>query len=122
MGINEQNQIKILKLQFAFLEKGSRSHSIRTSWKRTTIFQGLPTCFNYNDPGQRHPCNECVLIAFVPSEKREESIPCRYIPMTRLGDTIESMESWAGREQLEDVVKNWLRDRIKKLEEKHITN
>ena len=118
MAQDAKNLLEILKLQLAFLENGCCGRSFRTLWKATSIFQDLPTCLNCSDPKQAHSCNKCVLIAFVPPARRAETVPCHHIPLTRLGDSMESIAGWAGREQSEDIVKNWLRE-IKKLEEEH---
>jgi hypothetical protein len=109
----------ILRFELDFLENGGCEVSIRNPRNRSAIFQESPTCLTFSDPKQTHPCTECALLEFVPPEKRAESAPCHFIPLTRSGDSIESIESWAGREEFEDIVKSWLRETIKRFEERN---
>ena len=119
MAIDDRNILETLKFELDFLEKGGYGRSVRTPWKPTSIFQDSPTCLNFNDPQRTHPCNECLLIAFVPPENRAEPVPCHHIPLTKSGDTVESAQRWANQKELEEAVKSWLRDTIKRLEEEH---
>src|ERR1051326_1676914 len=117
-----ENVLRILKFELDFLENGGCRQSVRNPRSRSAIFQESPTCLTFSDPKQTHPCKECVVIEFVPAEHRAESAPCHHIPLTRLGDSAESLESWAGREEFEDIVKNWLRETIESLEERNARN
>ena len=62
-----------------------------------------------------------ITMEFVPPERRAESAPCHHIPLTRSGDSAESIQLWTCPEEFEDIVKNWLRDMIKRLEEENST-
>jgi len=119
MLTDDRKVLEALKSELDFLEKGGYGRSVRTPWKPTSVFQDSPTCLNFSDPKQTHPCNECLLMAFVPPESRGESVPCHHIPLTSAGDTVESAERWGNQAELETVVKAWLRETIKRLEKQH---
>jgi hypothetical protein len=44
-------------------------------------------------------------------------VPCHDIPLTAAGDTISMAEQWADQQELEQVVRNWLRGTIRSLEQ-----
>lgn len=81
------------------------------------MFLDSPTCLNFATPYKVHACDECVLMQFVPAERQKESTPCHHIPLTDAGDTVKSAEAWADQDELEDLVKAWLRRAIGQLEE-----
>ena len=37
-----------------------------------------------------HPCDSCLLEQYVPEGQKKESSPCRFIPRTQDGATVES--------------------------------
>jgi hypothetical protein len=53
---------------------------------------------------------------FVPPERRHESVPCHHIPLTPSGKTVATIEPGGDQSELEEQVKNWLRETIKRLE------
>ena len=109
--------LEVLKFELDFIEKGDYGRSVRTPWRPTSIFQDSPSCINFNDPARPHLCEECVLMTFVPPERREEEVPCHHIPLTELGVTVDSVERWAHRDELEEILGKWLRKTIRRIEE-----
>jgi hypothetical protein len=86
------------------------------------VFEDSPTCMNVNaTPEERRPCSECVLIDFVPAERKSEKVPCRHIPLTENGDTLDSIYRWGTQEEVEDIVARWLRATIQRLDEQEET-
>lgn len=112
-----RDTLEVLKTELDFIEKGGYHPADPTAWRAKSIFQDSPTCLNFKDPQGRHPCDECRLISFVPSACRKQRVPCHHIPLTETGDTVESVERWADQQELEEVVKSWLRRTIKQLEQ-----
>jgi hypothetical protein len=53
---------------------------------------------------------------FVPPEKRHEAIPCHHIPLTASGQTVATIDQREDQSDLEEAVKKWLRETIKRLE------
>lgn len=117
MPKDERDLLVLFKEELDFLEKGGYGRSVKTPWKPTSAFQDSLTCINYGYPYRAHPCNECHLIDFVPDEKRAETIPCHHIPLDRQGDTVEMLESEDNQQKLESAVKDWLRAKIKEMED-----
>jgi hypothetical protein len=106
-----------LKGQLEFIEKGGYAEPTRTPWRPPTMFLDSPTCLNFGASHRTRPCDECVLMRFVPEVRWRARIPCHHIPLTKAGDTVESAEGWADQSDLEDLVKTWLRRTIEQLED-----
>jgi hypothetical protein len=108
--------IEVLKAELDFIEKGGYGRSVKTPWQPTAIFQDSPSCLNLGDVARSRPCSECLLIEFVPPEERTGDIPCHHIPLDATGKTIVELERNENQRETEDIVKNWLRETIKRLE------
>ena len=116
MSDDKRDVLEVLKFELSFLEQGGYGRSVRTPWKATSAFQDSPTCLNFNDPARPHPCSECFLTDLVPSESRQEDIPCHFIPLNNLGETVNSLERHAHQVELEETLRKWLRLTIARLE------
>lgn len=110
---DERNLAEVLKAELKFLNRGGYR---KPSWGPQFIFEDSPTCLNYRREADPKSCSECVLMQFVPGEKCDEKIPCRFIPLNERGDTVESMYRSATQEELESALRNWLTDEIEKLD------
>ena len=116
MAKDERDMLELLKSELDFIEKGGYGRSVRTPWKATSPFRDSLTCVNYALPEKAHPCNECHLIDFVPSDKQGKELPCHAIPLNAAGDTVESLENEDNQAKLEEALKEWMRAKIKELE------
>lgn len=117
MTKDDRDILELLKDELSFIEAGGYGRSVRTPWKPTSTFQDSLTCINYGYPYRAHPCNECHLIEFVDSEHKCTDIPCHHIPLDEAGETIEDLEAMDNDAKLERKVKDWLRARIRQIEE-----
>ena len=52
----------------------------------------------------------------MPPESRQADIPCHFIPLNNLGETVDSLERHAHQLELEEALKTWLRLTIARLE------
>lgn len=116
MSSDKRDILDVLKFELTFLEQGGYGRSVRTPWKPTSIFQDSLSCINFNDAERPHACNECLLTELVPGEGQDESVPCHHIPLNHDGETVDSMERQCNQVELEEAVKNWLRDTIHRIE------
>ncbi|HSB12027.1 MAG TPA: hypothetical protein VLM38_21250 [Blastocatellia bacterium] len=116
MSHDDRDTLEVLKAELDFIEKGGYGRSVKTPWQPTSIFQDSPSCLNFADPERIHPCEECLLIDFVPPEARLESVPCHHIPVTAEGKTIDELEWNENQAAMEETMKSWLRSAIAKLE------
>ena len=116
MAKDDRDILELLRTELDFLEKGGYGRSVRTPWKATSSFRDSLTCVNYALPEKAHPCTECHLIDFVPSDKRREEVPCHFIPLNEAGDTVESLELEDDQARLEEALKQWLRAKIRQIE------
>jgi hypothetical protein len=121
MAHDDRDILELLKDELDFIEKGGYGRSVRTPWKPTSAFQDSLTCINYGYPYRAHPCNECHLIDFVSPEHQTAEVPCHYIALDESGETIEDLEAEDNEAKLERKVGNWLRARIKEIEEERAT-
>ncbi len=117
MPTDERDILELFKDELNFIEKGGYEQSVRTPWLTKSTFQDSVSCLNYGYPYRAHPCNECHLLDFVSPEHRTEMVPCHFIPLNTDGETIEELELQDNQAKLEREVSNWLRTRIKQIEE-----
>jgi hypothetical protein len=116
MPQDNRDALEVLKFELNFLGKGGYGHSPHEPWRAQLIFEDSPTCMNYDTKSHPGPCNECLLMQFVPPESRAEKVPCRHIPLTDAGETLNDLY-WGGTQQeIEDAVGTWLRSTIARLE------
>jgi hypothetical protein len=121
MAKDDRDILELLKEELDFIDKGGYGRSVRTPWKPKSAFQDSLTCLNYGYPYRAHPCNECHLLEFVEPEHQAAEVPCHFIPLNADGDTIEDLESGDNEVKLERKVREWLRARIKEIEETRAT-
>jgi hypothetical protein len=121
MANDDRDILEVLKEELDFIEKGGYGRSVRTPWKPKSAFRDSLTCINYGYPYRAHPCNECHLLDFVSPEHQSEDIPCHHIPLNEAGETIDELEARDNEAELERKVGDWLRARIKEIEEVRAT-
>jgi len=117
MAKDDRDILEILKDELDFIEKGGYGRSVRTPYQAKSAFQDSLTCINYGYPYRAHPCNECHLLDFVKPEHQAEAIPCHFIELNDSGETIEDLELEDNEAKLEREVRDWLRAKIKRIEE-----
>ena len=117
MTKDERDILELLKQELSFIEKGGYGRSVRTPWKPKSAFRDSLTCLNYASPQRTHPCSECHLIDFVSSEQRDTDLPCHHIPLNEAGETVDDLEAQDNEAKLEREVSDWLRARIKGIED-----
>ncbi|HEY8225500.1 MAG TPA: hypothetical protein VIG25_09500 [Pyrinomonadaceae bacterium] len=117
MANDDRDILELLEEELDFIEKGGYGRSVRTPWQRKSIFQDSLTCINYEYPYRIHPCCDCHLLDFVRPGDEVGEIPCHHIPLNETGETIEDLEAEDNEAILERRVKDWLRARIKGIQE-----
>jgi hypothetical protein len=116
MAQEDRDILDVLKFELSFLEDGGYGRSPRTSWRAPAIFEDSPICPNFCDPARPHPCENCLLEQFVPAGQKKERIPCRFIPLTEDGMTVEDLYRTASQIELEEALAQWLRSQIGRIE------
>ncbi len=109
--------LEVLKFELRFLEDGGYGRSPHAPWRAPAIFEDSPSCPNFCDAARPHPCESCLLEKFVPVESRKESSPCRFIPLTKDGRTIEDFYRTGSQVEMEEALAAWLRAQIQKIEQ-----
>ena len=118
MPDDDRDVVEVLKAELDFIEKGGYGRSVRTPWLPTSTFLDSLSCLNFGDPERTRPCDECILMQFVPPEQRKSNIPCHHIPVGPSGETVHQLERMETQEDMEAAIKQWLRDTIKHLEQR----
>jgi hypothetical protein len=108
--------LELLKFELKFVEDGGYGRSPRTPWRPPYILEDSPSCPNLGDPA-RHPCAECLLMRFVPRELKDQVSPCRHIPLTDNGETIDYFYRCGTQLEMEEALAGWLRSEITRLEQ-----
>jgi hypothetical protein len=116
MAKDERDILELLKFELDYLEQGGYGRSVRTPWKPTSAFQDSISCINFGDPERSRPCSECLLMDFVPGDAREENVPCHHIPLNTKGETVDSVERYDNQQEVEEKLKQWLRQTIARLQ------
>ena len=102
-----------LRRELDFLDRGG--YRILRSWRppllwpslagfevATEVFEDSPICTKQSN----HSCpNTCALVSFVPTEYRDEAVPCRHIPLNAAGETLHTMYSTATMEEIEAAIR-----------------
>lgn len=123
-----KNQIKSLKHELEFLDRGGYETTVGSrqplfcmesgvDWRQPLFFEDSPSCPKKNYCAC-NPEGYCVLMGFVPLEHRQETVPCRFIPLNARGETVESMSKTSTREVAEATLRAWLVKTIGQLEKR----
>ncbi len=91
MSEEKRELLEKLKFELAFVEDGGYGRSVRTPQKSTSPFQDSLTCLNFGDPSRPHPCDECILMQFVPESRRGEDVS---VTIFRSMGRIERSSTW----------------------------
>jgi hypothetical protein len=116
MAPDDRDILDILRFELRFLEDGGYGRSPRAPWRAPAIFEDSPICPNFCDPARPHPCENCRLEQFVPDGQKKESIPCRFIPLTQEGQTVDDLYRTGSQIELEEALGKWLRAQIERIE------
>ena len=118
MRTNLGDVIEMLKIEKSILQDGGYGRSVRTPWKENRLFRDSVICLNLGEEMARIPCRECLLWDFVPAEHRTEEIPCHFIPLNEMQESVYSLEQAGKREDAEQALLDWLNQTIGQLEKR----
>lgn len=121
MTKDDRDLLELLKEELAFINQGGYGRSVRTPWLPKSAFQDSLTCINYGYPYRAHPCNECHLLDYVPTDQHGETVPCHNIKLNEAGETIEELEQRSEYARIEVLLRKWLQARIGELEAQKAT-
>ena len=116
MAQDNRDILDILKFELSFLEDGGYGRSPHAPWRAPAVFEDSPICPNFCDPARPHPCESCLLEQFVPDGQKKENTPCRFIPLTQDGQTVEDLYRTGSQIEMEEALASWLRAQITKIE------
>jgi hypothetical protein len=122
MTQDNRDILEVLKFELSFLEDGGYGRSPRKPWRAPSIFEDSPVCPNFCDPARAFPCDNCLLERFVPEGRKSEKTPCRFIELTKEGQTVEDFYRTGSQIEIEQALARWLRAQIEKIEKERASN
>ena len=105
-------ELNALKKELEFLEAGGYRQSM--GWRPTLVFEDSPIC--PKPPSSACPNFQCALLEFVPAGNLDQTVPCQHIPLNEEGETLCTLYNTATMDEIENVLREWLRKRIAELE------
>ena len=118
MKFDKRDVIEKLKLEAGILRDGGYNPSVRDPHTQPRIFRDSVTCLNVGLEVKKEPCDNCLLMLFVPPERRKLETPCHHIPLNEKGDTVASLEASGDRDKLEKTLLEWLETTVSREENK----
>src|ERR1700747_1582936 len=116
MAQDGRDILDVLRFELSFLQDGGYGRSPRSPWRAPAIFEDSPICPNLCDAAHPYPCDSCLLAQFVPEDQRGETIPCRFIPLNKDGQTVEDLYRTGNQVEMEEALASWLRAQIERIE------
>jgi len=107
MRFSKAEILDALELERDVLTRGGYDASVREPRSQPRFLRDSVTCLNHAFAEKRHPCGECLLMRWVPEERRGEEIPCHHIPLDDQGRTLASLEG-SPKESTETVLLGWI--------------
>jgi hypothetical protein len=107
--------LNLLKSELEFVKSGGYRRSARSPWRAPYIFEESPSCPNFLDRTRQHLCSDCWLMKFVPADYQDEQVPCRFVQLVN-GVTVDFLYRCGTPAETEDILGEWLRQRIHELE------
>jgi len=104
MQKDTRDLLDVLKFELQVLERGGYGSSPREPWRQHLAFEDSPSCMNYDANENPAPCEECILMQLVPPAQRGAKIPCRHIPLTKEGETLECLYRCGTQLEIEDTM------------------
>ena len=117
MAQDRRDILDVLRFELNFLLAGGYGRSPRTPWRAPSIFEDSPICPNFSDPSHPQPCESCLLAEFVPKALRQEKAACRFIELTKQGQTLEDLYRTGSQVEIEEALADWLRVQIERIEQ-----
>jgi hypothetical protein len=117
MAQDRRDILEVLRFELNFLLDGGYGRSPHTAWRAPSIFEDSPICPNFSDASDPQPCESCLLAEFVPVGLRKEKAACRFIELTKQGQTLEDLYRTGSQVEIEEALANWLRAQIERIEQ-----
>lgn len=111
-----QGTLKLLRRELEFLEAGGYKRSPARPWRAPYLFEESPSCPNYLDRTRQTRCQDCWLMEFVPTDLQQEQNPCRFVPLSPDGLTIDTLYRCATSAESVEALRSWLSQRIREIE------
>jgi hypothetical protein len=112
-NMEPKHKLSVLIKELEFLESGG--YRLQMGWRPALVFEDSPTCPKL--PHSGCPNAQCALLDLVPVANRAQVVPCRYIPLNRAGETLQTMYQTATQEEIENTVREWLRKTIEEVKQ-----
>lgn len=115
MSEDRRDILEVLRYELNFLEQGGYRRNVQQG-RKVSPFLSTLSCLNFGEPLRPHTCHECFLFDFVPEGFRTEDVPCHFIPLDEVGNSVATLLKSDDPGKLESTLKIWLRKTISRLE------
>jgi hypothetical protein len=109
MSVDDRDILQVLESELDFISKGGYDPSVRAPHVPNILFQDSPICPEFPTHAHTH---ECLLMRFVPEDRKSQPVPCHHIPLNEKGDTVERLLAERGQELAQQALKQWLEQTI----------
>lgn len=109
--------LEVLKDELDFIESGGYASLGQATGKRPVIFRDSPSCLLSREAEGNRACYGCPLLEFVPPAARSRNLPCYAVPVGPDGETVEEVAADGDRQHLEQIVAQWLKSTIRRIEQ-----
>lgn len=120
MPRDTRNLAGVLRSELTFFDAGGYSAWAGARWRLPLVFEESPTCPNFNDTTHSVACKDCSLMQLVPLRHHYRAVPCRYIPLTEAGETLDTLYRWGTMDDLNLIFRRWLVQTIAHLESREV--
>ena len=121
MTPDQRDLLVVLKTELEFLQRGGYRRVARAPWRAPLYFEDSPTCPRLAKLAEcEQPCSYCVLFQLVPKPFRDEPLPCRHIPLTEDGQTLQILYRCATPLEIRTAFEGWLRLMIEQIKAERV--
>jgi hypothetical protein len=120
MAQDKGDVLELLKFELKFLEDGGYGRSPHTPRREPLMLEDSPSCLNFGEPEKPDPCSECWMMDFVPEAHKSRNVPCRFIPLTEKGETLDDFYRRGNQLQMEEALGAWLQAEIERIEHERV--
>ena len=113
MSEPDRGLLQLLRRELDFLEEGG--YRSPPGLGLPLIFEDSPTCLR--GPNSNCSSAECPLLNLVPVQHRASPGACRHIRLNDSGETVDLLYRQGTPQQLECMVREWLKGTIRRLED-----
>lgn len=112
-----EQALELLKGELEFVRNGGFKNCPHSPWCAPHNLADYPACHNFANIATFGVCSECWLMQFIEPERREEEVPCRFVQLTAIGASVDSLCRCSTPGETAQILGLWLEQRIHQLQQ-----